>query len=255
MEGDAEVRRLQLKTVDDETRDQLRLVGLDSGMRALDVGCGSGAVTRVMAAMVGPSGLALGVDGSPSRVAAGSLIPGEAVALFTSGSLLALPVRPIFDLVWCRFVLEYQHDPLAGIAEMLEALRPGGKLVVGDVDDHGLRHFPAPELVTRGLEVVSKALEGRFDPWMGRRLFNLMRRAGAVDIRAHVLPYHVYAGRAPDDALENWALKWQGIREQVVPAFGSPDEYDEFVEAFTSMLLDDDVFTYSSLILVEGRRP
>src|SRR5215212_8159273 len=47
----------------------LQLTGLRAGMDALDVGCGSGAVTRVMSTIVGP-GRVTGVDPRPRRVAA-----------------------------------------------------------------------------------------------------------------------------------------------------------------------------------------
>src|SRR4051812_9466737 len=46
----------------------LQLTGLCAGMDALDVGCGCGAVTRVMSTIVGPSRVT-GVDPSPAQVA------------------------------------------------------------------------------------------------------------------------------------------------------------------------------------------
>lgn len=255
MESDREVARLDLKTVEAETLAQLELVGCSPGMRVLDAGCGSGAVTQVMADVIGPGGSAIGFDGSADRLVAASERSRGLPAEFCRGSLDSLPFREAFDLVWSRFVLEYLSDPQPALEQLYGAVRPGGKLVVGDVDDHGLRHHPISHLVEDGLDRLRPALRGRFDPQMGRRLFSMVRALGVEEIDVHLLPYHVYAGRAPDEAIENWSTKFEVIRPAAVGAFDDADHYDRFVGAFLEMLTDDDVFTYSTLVLVEARKP
>src|SRR6476620_2926116 len=59
-----------------DTAAHLQLTGLRAGMDALDVGCGDGAVTRVMSTIVGP-GRVTGVDRNPSRVAAARTLVAE----------------------------------------------------------------------------------------------------------------------------------------------------------------------------------
>jgi SAM-dependent methyltransferase len=256
MEGSSETERLERKTSATDTHQQLTTVGLAAGMTALDAGCGSGAVARVMADIVGPSGRVVGVDASLDRLRDGAaLAAGTTPVRFCAASLGELPMRATFDLVWSRFVLEYLPDPERHLAELFRVVRPGGKLVVGDVDDHGLRHHPEPPLVTDGLARVTRALEGRFDPRMGRRLYHLVHRLDVEDIRVHLLPYHVYAGRASEDDLANWKTKWEVIRPVAVTAFDVEHDYDRFVEAFMAVLEDEEAFTYSTLVLVEARRP
>src|SRR5215216_3807238 len=68
MESAREGARLEAKTDPAVSEQQLRQTGLQRGMRALDVGCGTGAVTRTMAKIAAP-GRVVGVDTSTSRLA------------------------------------------------------------------------------------------------------------------------------------------------------------------------------------------
>ena len=71
MESPDEAARLEAKTKTEDSRQQLQLVGLSEGMRALDAGAGTGAVARIMADIVGASGSAVAFDQSESRLEAG----------------------------------------------------------------------------------------------------------------------------------------------------------------------------------------
>ena len=59
----------QGRFIGDLTAHVLRLAGLGSGMRVLDVGCGAGDVSFLAASLVGPDGFVFGVDKSPEAVA------------------------------------------------------------------------------------------------------------------------------------------------------------------------------------------
>ena len=50
------------------TRRVLKAAGLQRGMRVVDVGCGAGLVTGMLAKLVGPQGLAIGIDASPEQI-------------------------------------------------------------------------------------------------------------------------------------------------------------------------------------------
>jgi hypothetical protein len=65
----------------------------------------------------------------------------------------------------------------------------------------------------------------------------------------------VYAGVADDAAMENWSQKFATIRRAAIRAFPREEDYDRFVDEFMGMLSDPDVFTYSVLIIVEGKPP
>jgi ubiquinone/menaquinone biosynthesis C-methylase UbiE len=258
MESTREAERLEAKTDAEETRRQLRLVGLGTGMRALDAGAGTGAVARVMSELVGPAGMVVALDGSGPRLAHGRRLAeaaGLANIAFLEGDLEDEPRQPgAFDLVWCRFVLEYLAEPDRVLARLVRWARVGGKVVVGDVDGAVNFHHPiAPGLTVQMNQIVA-ALAGRYDPLAGRKLYRWMRDQGLGEVKAHVLPYHLYAGAAPPAHLQNWEEKFRTIRPAGVAALGGSAAYDRFVAEYLDHLRDPETFTYSTLILVEGIR-
>lgn len=94
------------------------------GQRALDVGCGSGALLVALAAIVGEEN-AVGVDPSePFLEAARAKVPGARVEV---GSAEALPFADgEFDVTLAQLVVNFLDDPAAGVAEMARVTRPGG---------------------------------------------------------------------------------------------------------------------------------
>jgi SAM-dependent methyltransferase len=111
-------------------------LGAAAGERILDVGCGPGYYCAELLQEVGPSGAVVGVDGSSAMlVLAARRCAGHNNVEFQEADATALPLDDgSFDGVLCVQVLEYVADPAAALAEMHRALRPGGRLVVWDID-------------------------------------------------------------------------------------------------------------------------
>jgi SAM-dependent methyltransferase len=174
---------------------------------------------------------------------------------FEAGNLEAgvIPGAP-YDYVWSRFVFEYLKEPDAALAHLVQATRIGGTIVVGDGDGHGTQHYPIDPEVEATLARVLQALEGQFDAYAGRKLFHRFRKQGLGDVKVHVEPYHVYPGAAPESAMQNWEQKLRMVRPKMVANGESAAEFDRFTERFLAMLRDEDVFTYSVLLLVTGTR-
>lgn len=109
------------------------LVHADAGRRALDVGCGPGALTAVLAQRLTPMSVAA-VDPSESFVAAvRSRLP-EVDARRAGAEQLPFPDK-CFDLTLAQLVVQFMTDPEAGIREMARVSRPGGT-VAACVWDH-----------------------------------------------------------------------------------------------------------------------
>ena len=98
--------------------------GVRPGQTALDVGCGPGALTAVLADRLGPGGV-LAVDPSPPFVAACSArLPGVDVRV---GRAEDLPFADVtFDVVLAQLVLHFVSDPEQAAAQFRRVLRPGG---------------------------------------------------------------------------------------------------------------------------------
>jgi SAM-dependent methyltransferase len=104
-----------------------------SGQRALDVGCGPGALTAELVRRLG-AGAVGAIDPSDSFVAAvRARFPGVEVR---SGAADRLPFPDdAFDVTLAQLVVHFMADPVAGLAEMARVTRPGG-IVAACVWDH-----------------------------------------------------------------------------------------------------------------------
>ncbi len=100
--------------------------GVRAGERALDVGCGPGALTAVLVDRLGATAVTA-VDPSASFVAAAQArFPGATVS---SGVAEDLPFPDgTFDVTLAQLVVHFMSDPVAGLAEMRRVTRPGGRL-------------------------------------------------------------------------------------------------------------------------------
>ena len=113
----------------------LEKAGLRAGQRAVDVGSGTGTMTRWLAGEVGSDGEAIGVE---PNVALRGVAEGRAVgtsARFVDGTAAAIPLPDAsVDVVWCERVLQHLPDPASAIAETARVLRPGGRAIILDSD-------------------------------------------------------------------------------------------------------------------------
>ena len=106
------------------------------GERILDVGCGPGFFCAELQEQVGPAGLVVGVDSSPAMLdLAARRCEGRKNVQLHEADATSLPVEDAsFDGAVCVQVLEYVADIPAGLSELYRALRPGGRVVVWDVN-------------------------------------------------------------------------------------------------------------------------
>jgi SAM-dependent methyltransferase len=109
------------------------LARVTEGQRALDVGCGPGALTAELVGRLGAPAVSA-VDPSPPFVAsARERHPGVDVQQANAGSL---PFSGgSFDVALAQLVVHFMSDPVAGLREMSRVTRPGG-VVAACVWDH-----------------------------------------------------------------------------------------------------------------------
>jgi len=123
----------------DFRRETLRHAELRPGQHVLDVGCGTGVLTRLAAGTVGDKGETVGIDPSPAmlQVARRNANAEASRARFKVAAIEALPFENgRFDVVLSSLMLHHLSPELkrAGLAEVYRVLKPGGRFVIVDVD-------------------------------------------------------------------------------------------------------------------------
>ncbi|HEX4361815.1 MAG TPA: methyltransferase domain-containing protein [Pseudonocardia sp.] len=156
--------------------------GIGPGARLADIGCGPGAMLRVLAEAVGPTGAAHGVDQDADAVAAATeAVDGLGHASARGGSATDSGLRlGTYDVVVCRHVLAHNGGREAAIVRHLAALaRPGGAVLLVDADAVASRIFPDdPDLadLTQRYHGLHRAKGNDLD--VGIKLGWLLERAG-----------------------------------------------------------------------------
>jgi SAM-dependent methyltransferase len=132
--ADPEIERLQLQAsiIGGVTRRLIQECGIRYGMRVLDLGCGAGDVSMLLAEAVGETGSVVGIDRESraieiARARASAAGHGQIEFVVTSDD--ALPECPPFDAVIGRYVLCHQSDPVGMVRRAARAVRPGGGVV------------------------------------------------------------------------------------------------------------------------------
>jgi SAM-dependent methyltransferase len=162
------------------------LMAPEAGSRILDVGCGSGALDRLLVARLGPTVRIDAVDVNLFllREAADLATDLRDRIRFSPGSALALPFADqTFDCIFSVTMLE-ECDADAAIAEMVRVARPGARigLVVRAIDiaQWWNLHLPAEIRAKTAIPPQSVGVGGVADA----SLYARMRRAGLMDLRA-----------------------------------------------------------------------
>ncbi len=234
--------------------------------RILDVGAGLGQFTRRMAQAAGAGSVVVGVE-RDARQREEAMRQAEAereANLFEmrEGDAEALPLTRdelgSFDLSHCRFLLEHVPDPLAVVRQMVQATRPGGKIVLLD-DDHELLRF-SPDLpeVDRAWRIYWESYRDRgTDPLVGRRLPELLVQAGAIPTRVATVFYGaVSAMELFDPVVNNLIGVLEGAAEDLDRrGLFSPAEMKHALERLEDWRSTPGAVVWYSLPFVEGRRP
>jgi ubiquinone/menaquinone biosynthesis C-methylase UbiE len=173
----------------------LRFCRIEPGWRVLEVGSGSGVVTRDLAARVGPGGHVTGVDKSRVLTEAarrGAREAGLARRVdFRVADAAALPFRAgRFDAALAVTVLLHVARPEAMLREMVRVTRPGGVVALQD-QDFGTQVLDHPDraLTRRILDGVTARMYP--EPYSGRTLVRRLVELGLERVRLLADVYQV----------------------------------------------------------------
>jgi len=182
--SDDELERLsrQAQVYEPFTSQLFQQAGITSGMRILDVGCGSGDVAFLAANLVGPSGEVIGADRAAAAV---DWATARAQALnvrnvrFLEGDPTELQFDRPFDAVVGRLVLMYYPDPAEAVHKLAGHLRDGGLVVFQEVDLANCRSLPPAPTFERHVGWINQALSATgARTQLGLELYSVFQAAG-----------------------------------------------------------------------------
>ena len=169
---------------------------LRPGQRVLDVGCGTGAITRHIAEAVAPCGFVAGMDSNARLIQEARRRHLEIANLrFAMADILDLPCAGAFDIVTAARVLQWLAEPQRALQAMCQAARPGGRVVVLDYNHEKVRWVPAPPVSVQRfyMAFLNWRAEAGMDNAMADHLVPMFRAAGLTNIRE--TPQHESATR------------------------------------------------------------
>ena len=228
----------------------LAATGVAEGWVCLEVGAGLGTITRWLSQRVGPSGRVLATDIDTRFLLELAL---DNVEVRRQDILANVLPASMFDLACARLVLEHLPDPELALHRMTEALKPGGWLVVEDLellpvvagsDDPSSR----ASTTAAALRDLSAAAGVRHD--LGPSLARHLRRAGLDHVGAEGR-LQMCRGNSPAARLTRLNFEQLGDR-----MLGSGRlTIEQFSEDIAR--LDDEEYEWRSPILwtAWGRRP
>jgi len=187
----AQRMRVLARLYDEPSRRALQATGIADGWNCLEVGGGGGSIAHWLAERVALRGSVLCTDIDPRHVTATA----RANLRIERHDITrdALPAAR-FDLIHARLVLIHIPERVAVIERLVNALKPGGWLVIEDFD--ALSMLPDSSLNTHEVqlaagEAMRKYMDrGGTDPRFGRSLYGRFRAAGLTEVSAEgrVLP-------------------------------------------------------------------
>ena len=182
----------QGKALENVVEREIETLGLQSNMKVLDAGCGTGAVTRKIALKVYPEE-ACGVDIDPLFInEARKLTKDQNIKniKFELGDIDNLKYEnATFDLSYCRLVLMHVKNPVKTVAELKRVTKRGGLVAASDNDDGTMLCFPqAPKFLELWSKFGQRVKARGEDRYIGRKLFSIFSKAGLSRISIYLFP-------------------------------------------------------------------
>ncbi len=258
--NDRELTRLERQATVAWPIERARLleVGLKPDMRILDLACGPGFISRLIAAELGPEGEVVGIDLNDGLLEIAAATAAEWNALPERSNLsfykadayrLDLP-DDSFDLVYARFLFQHLARPLDAMAEIRRALKPGGRLLIADVDDAVFNILPELPGLTPMMEIAAAAQSERGgDRRIGRKLPHYLKRAGFEDVTTDI---EVIS--SDDIGLEAFIEITSRFKIELLPERHRATAQRVF-DGIRSDRLDPSTYAHAGVYAVSGRVP
>jgi SAM-dependent methyltransferase len=185
--------------------------GVSGGWRCLEVGGGLGSIARWLSDRVGATG-AVTVTDLDTRFL--ESLRAENVSVLKHDVIRDSLPEAHFDLIHARWLLYHLTAPSEVCARLARALRPGGYLVLEDVDFYPLQAARDQEFAAVMHEVANAvgAAVGHGGVWAARAIPEMLDQAGLVELQCDTAVDALHGGSA---MAEFWRYTGAQIRPRV----------------------------------------
>ena len=224
-----------------------------SGSRILEVGCGIGAQTVILARN-SPGAAITAVDISPESLTEAqkkTVSLGITHVTFLQADIFNLPFEEAsFDHVFVCFVLEHLSDPVEALHCLKNKIKPGGSITVIEGDHGSVYFYPDSEEARQAIrcQIILQAQAGG-NACIGRELYPLLRQSGYRN--CHVSPRTVYVDARKPNLVEGFTRNTftamiEGIRDKVLKT-GLLEKriFEQGIADLYRTTEDDGVFCYT----------
>ena len=229
---------------------------LTSGMRVIDIGCGSGGTTLDLAQRVAPTGQVLGLDiSAPMLMRARERSPAGTPVLFVEADATIYPFEPeAAGLLVSRFGVMFFAEPTVAFANMRRGLKPGGRVAFAcwrapDDNPYFSLALDAARNVLPPQPPLDIDAPGPFAFADGRKVERVLTDAGftGIALRPVDVMFDAGAGGGLDAAVES-AL-------QIGPASRALQDQPEAVRAEAAAAIRSALAAHETAdgVMVEGR--
>ncbi len=166
-------------------------LNIERNMRILDIGCGGGDVTTILAERVGPGGHVVGYDLDADKIA---LAREEAQSAsianvsYEVASVDDFPRDAKFEVAYARFLLTHLADPVNALQRIAGTVRVGGMVIVEDVDFRGHFCHPPSAAFDRYVDWYQQVVRLRgADPDIGPRIPEMFLQIGLESVSTGIV--------------------------------------------------------------------
>jgi ubiquinone/menaquinone biosynthesis C-methylase UbiE len=257
---DQELHRLQVQTDLGWPKESRALTGfgMRDGMAVLELGSGPGFVTGHLLDLL-PQSVITCLEIDPVMIARAEHYlqdrRGERVQI-VPGSIMDIPLPDnTYDVAFARFLFQHLPDPIGAAREVGRVLRPGGKLVIHDIDaDLGGLRVPKtpPEIEAISARASQLQTQKGGNTRVGRNLVRILRDAGYEAVELDLMLVHSdvvsLAAMAPMWDIE---VFWPALRAGVI----TEADYELARADRERFLTSPDAIWALTLFLACGQKP
>jgi len=258
-DANAEIQRLaaQARLGWEKEARTLSWFGLEDGMSLLEPGSGPGFITESLLNLL-PNSPITCLEIDPTLLKRAEQYLGNKTNKrlhFIEGSVMDTRLaNDSFDFAYARLLFQHLPDPIGAAKEMWRVLKPGGKLVIYDIDDEifGIVQPVIPEFPGI-LEKCGQAQSAQGgNRRVGRDLWRILKAAGFINLDLEVIAAH-----SDNIGIEPFLPQIDPDRLLPLVKFGlmSEQELEKIRVSRTKFLASPEPYILSLMLMVHGEKP